>query len=90
MVKSSLSVYIKTFKGRAYGLWMAFRHGFSFLKAALKYKPAPMNISTNRLSICYGCDKLDLINNQCTECWCFIRLKAQWLGESCPLGKWPE
>lgn len=90
MVRSFLSGYIKTFNHWAYGLWMAFSNIPSFLKAMYLSKPASFEISSDRLTTCYGCDRLDLITNQCKECWCFIRLKVQWLDESCPLGKWPN
>ncbi len=39
------------------------------------------------LSICRECPSLT-DNGRCAECGCFVRIKARWATQSCPLGKW--
>ncbi len=59
-----------------------------FLKAVLTSKPASLDTAKARLQVCSSCDRLDILTRQCRECWCFIRMKVQWLDEICPLKKW--
>lgn len=41
-----------------------------------------------RLKICGGCEfKQD--NWQCSQCGCYLTIKAKWATENCPKGKWP-
>ena len=90
MEKNSWKDYIVTFKHWSHSFLMAFIHAPHFLKAAFLAKPVPLEVALHRLAICYECEKLDLITNQCKECWCFIHLKVRWLDESCPLNRWLE
>jgi len=45
-----------------------------------------------RLAICRNCPSCDVERMVCREvtCGCFLRKKAYWRSESCPLDKWPE
>lgn len=44
-----------------------------------------------RLEICRTCPECDLTNLVCRNagCGCFLRVKATWRSEDCPLSKWP-
>ena len=39
-----------------------------------------------RLELCEGCPQLT--GGRCAACGCFVSLKAKWLSQKCPLGKW--
>lgn len=41
-----------------------------------------------RLDICKKCDKFDSLNTRCKECGCFLKVKASWNSEKCPLDFW--
>lgn len=43
-------------------------------------------IIENRILACNGCEFL--VENRCSQCGCFIALKAGLNAESCPKGKW--
>jgi len=43
-----------------------------------------------RMSICERCNRYDSLQSRCTECGCFMLLKARLGTEDCPLGKWNE
>lgn len=40
-----------------------------------------------RVATCKRCPKL-LPTGNCSVCGCFVKDKAKYVGESCPLGKW--
>jgi len=44
-----------------------------------------------RLAVCAGCPSCDTTDFICREvtCGCYLREKAWWASESCPLAKWP-
>lgn len=42
----------------------------------------------NRLNICKGCDQFDANEERCKNCGCFLKYKAAWNSEKCPLSKW--
>ena len=42
----------------------------------------------DRLNICKTCDKHR--DGKYIECGCFLRTKAWWKSEDCPLGKWEK
>lgn len=48
----------------------------------------PLEVQENRLNICNNCEfkKFD----KCGVCGCFLKIKASWITEKCPLGKWSE
>ena len=46
----------------------------------------PEKIYKSRLDVCEGCDKLS--KGRCSECGCFVKMKASWGLEECPIGKW--
>lgn len=39
-----------------------------------------------RLGICASCEHNRL--SVCKKCGCILRLKTQWAGTKCPVGKW--
>jgi hypothetical protein len=41
-----------------------------------------------RIEICKSCDQFDAASFRCNDCGCFLRTKAKWKTQSCPLGKW--
>jgi len=41
-----------------------------------------------RVSICKSCDKYIELDNECSECGCYIPMKAKVILDSCPLEKW--
>ena len=41
-----------------------------------------------RIDICKGCDQYNSGQNRCNHCGCFLKVKASWNSEKCPLGKW--
>jgi len=45
-----------------------------------------------RLAVCRNCPSCDVERMVCREvrCGCFLRKKARWRSENCPLGQWPE
>jgi hypothetical protein len=64
---------------------------FNFAKAVANhaknnFKNADEQLLSNRLSICNSCDKNK--DSRCQECGCFIKIKASWESEKCPLEKW--
>ena len=48
----------------------------------------PDHVYKSRLEICNSCDKLH--KSKCSECGCFVSMKASWASEKCPLEKWME
>jgi len=40
----------------------------------------------DRLRLCWYCDARD--GDWCTQCGCYIPLKATWLEQRCPIEKW--
>lgn len=44
------------------------------------------SIREKRWSICQGCPKL--LNDRCTECGCFMKVKVAFVTSKCPLEKW--
>ena len=47
---------------------------------------AKESIVRDRIKLCEGCEFLH--NNRCSECGCFIALKAGLKSEKCPLNRW--
>ena len=45
-------------------------------------------ISNRRLDICMDCNQFFSATKQCKICKCFVRAKAEYSGEICPLNKW--
>jgi cellulose synthase/poly-beta-1,6-N-acetylglucosamine synthase-like glycosyltransferase len=45
-----------------------------------------------RLGLCRQCPSCDREQMVCRErtCGCFLKVKARWHSEACPLGKWPD
>lgn len=47
-------------------------------------------IYRQRSNLCRMCEKIDEVQNICTECGCYIPAKARQMLDSCPLHKWPQ
>mgnify|MGYP001161154068 FL=1 len=65
----------------------------NFTKASLNFiksgfKKAPEEVYDSRVLTCLTCNRYDLEDDECLECGCKIKYKADWLSESCPLKKW--
>lgn len=43
-------------------------------------------IKNSRWSICQACPKL--LNDRCTECGCFMKVKVAFITSKCPIGNW--
>ena len=41
-----------------------------------------------RLDICKTCEYHNANTNQCNKCGCFLKIKASWNSEKCPIDKW--
>ena len=50
---------------------------------------ASSQMEKDRIEACLSCDKLT-DDFRCTQCGCFIRIKAKLLTSNCPLRKWPQ
>lgn len=42
----------------------------------------------NRMQICRGCEFFDADSSRCKNCGCFLKIKASWNSEKCPIDKW--
>ncbi len=58
-----------------------------FLKSG-KIK-ASSQMEKERIEICLTCDRLT-DEFKCSECGCFMKVKAKLLTQNCPLRKWPQ
>lgn len=59
-------------------------------KRAKNLKNVTEDQKKERLQICKGCEFFNVRKQRCGKCGCKLKLKAGWLSESCPVGKWPE
>lgn len=41
------------------------------------------------LAVCETCPEKVPDQDRCKKCGCYLKLKAQWAGQRCPLKKWP-
>ena len=48
----------------------------------------PIEIATERFSICKACPELISVTSQCKKCGCFMAAKTKLPHASCPSGKW--
>ena len=67
----------------------------NFTKAVVKHAKDGFNKVTveeynRRLQICGKCELRE--ENRCShvKCGCFLKRKAWWASEKCPIGKWEE
>ena len=58
----------------------------SFIKSG--FKKSPEKVHDSRILTCLSCDRYDSKDDECLECGCKIKYKADWLSEECPLNKW--
>lgn len=52
------------------------------------FKQVPEEEYNRRIDICQKCDQYDASSHRCGHCGCFLKLKASWNSEKCPLNKW--
>ena len=45
-------------------------------------------VYAERIKTCQGCDRFDVLENECKECGCYVPMKAKMILDSCPLDKW--
>lgn len=50
----------------------------------------PIEIATERFSICKSCPQYIKSTTQCKECGCIMKLKTKLPNASCPIGKWHQ
>ena len=71
--------FIKQAKGFIRSMYLNIKSGFKHVSHS-EYE--------DRISICKACPFLHYKKNQCTDCGCFIHLKARLKVEDCPQGYW--
>jgi len=54
--------------------------------AAGGFKEATPEERDRRLALCLVCEHWR--EERCTQCGCYVRAKAAWLEQKCPVGKW--
>lgn len=69
------------------------RQVWSAVKAAGQFLADGLALTTEeqyqaRLTICENCDRLH--SGRCSECGCFVNVKARGRTFQCPLNKWPK
>jgi len=71
------------------------RRGLNFAVAGTRHVANGMQsvsdkVYETRLEECRNCEFCDQQHMVCLkpECGCFVKVKARWASESCPLGKW--
>jgi hypothetical protein len=42
----------------------------------------------NRMDICKKCEYYNAESDKCNNCGCFLKIKASWNSEKCPIDKW--
>jgi len=67
------------------------QQALNFAKSTAKHvrngmKKVSPDTLRKRLEICRNCDRLN--KDRCSECGCFVSVKAAWQSEDCPLNKW--
>jgi hypothetical protein len=65
--------------------------GAVFSHAAYGWQEALPELKQARLTACEGCAEFDAPRRKCRhwKCGCNMDVKAGWLEQACPLGKWP-
>ena len=56
--------------------------------AAGGFIKSPIEIYDSRVLTCLACKYYDSDKDECNICGCPIEVKASWITESCPKGKW--
>lgn len=51
-------------------------------------EPLPKKSNNERYEICKQCDLFRETSKTCKLCGCFMKLKTQFKGSSCPIKKW--
>jgi hypothetical protein len=54
------------------------------------FPSVPEKVFLARLAVCETCDRREPSNETCKECGCYLRVKAWWATQDCPLGRWPK
>ena len=69
-------------------LVMVKNFGSSLLNyAANSFQSVSEHVKQERIKICEGCEYYTE-DKRCSECGCFVHIKAGWASEKCPLDKW--
>ena len=68
-----------------------FQQAKNFAKATSQHvrnggRSVPEHVKQSRLDVCSGCEYLS--SDRCSKCGCFVKIKAAWASERCPIGKW--
>jgi hypothetical protein len=63
----------------------------NFVRSAVRHlagglKTTDEDEGDRRMQICIGCEYYQ--DGRCQKCGCYLKAKASWLSESCPVGKW--
>jgi len=52
------------------------------------FKKVDDDLYNQRIEICKGCEFFNAESDRCKKCGCFLKIKASWNSEKCPLDKW--
>ena len=52
------------------------------------FKNVSEETKNSRLEICKSCEFFNESLYQCKQCGCFLKIKASWATEKCPIDKW--
>jgi len=77
--KRKKQIFIKQAKGFIKSLWLNIKSGFKHVSYD-EYK--------ERLMVCQGCPFLNYKEDRCTDCGCYVKVKARLKVEDCPQGYW--
>lgn len=70
------------------------RRGLNLTKAVVRHVADGAKVVSDdeyriRLETCDTCDRRRPEDSMCLECGCYLKIKAKWRSEDCPLKKWP-
>ena len=68
-----------------------FKQATNFISSSIEHiktgmETVPEEVKKERLDICNSCEFYR--DNRCTQCGCFMTIKAEWAEQECPLKKW--
>jgi hypothetical protein len=61
---------------------------WAYVGVVKRFKSATKKVYKERLEICKNCPSLFKPTYTCTECGCFVRVKAYLEAQNCKLNKW--
>lgn len=77
--KRKKQIFIKQVKGFMRSMWLNIKSGFKHVTHE-EYE--------DRLMVCHSCPFLNHKETQCTDCGCYVKVKARLKVEDCPQGYW--